>query len=120
MGAAVIAIVVWVAAMLNGIGEPSEDAMRRAVADSLSEQVRAVVDFVAETEGTVGVARIRRAGTALFEVRSFRKQDCARRPDGDFDCGFSVELGTVAGPLQHSGRGRFRAGPRGFVYSDAA
>lgn len=120
MWATVIAIIVLVTTVLNGTGEPSESAMRDAFAHSLSDEVRAVLDFVAETEGTVGVARIRRAGTALFEVRRFTKQDCSRAPDGAHDCAFAVEIGTVAGPLQHAGRGRFRAGPRGLVFLRAA
>jgi hypothetical protein len=121
MWAAMISVIVLVTTILHGTNEPSESAMRQAFARNLSDEVRAVLDYVAETEGTVGVARIRRAGTALFEIKSFSKQGCTRAPDGGHDCGFAVEVGTVAGPMTRTVRGRFlRGGPRGLVYSHSA
>jgi hypothetical protein len=121
MWAAMISVIVLVTTILHGTTEPSENAMRLAFANTLSAEVRAVLDHVAEIDGTVGVARIQRAGTALFEIKSFSKQGCTRAPDGSHDCGFAVEVGTVAGPLTRTVRGRFvRSGPRGLVYAHAA
>ncbi|RAI40301.1 hypothetical protein [Rhodoplanes roseus] len=120
MWATMIAVIVLVTTLLHGTDEPSEAAMRRAFTRSVSDEVRAVLDFVGETEGTVGIARIRRAGTALFEIRSFTKHDCTRLPEGDHHCGFAVEVGTVAGPLQQTLRGRFRTRPGGLAFFHAA
>ncbi|CAL8981946.1 hypothetical protein RHODGE_RHODGE_02869 [Rhodoplanes serenus] len=120
MWATLVPVIMLAMTMLQGGGEPSETAMRAAVERSLADQVRAVVDHVAETEGSVGVARIRRAGTALFEIRRFSKQSCTRTADGDHLCGFTVEVGTVAGPLERTVLGRFRSGPGGLLSMRAA
>jgi hypothetical protein len=56
--------------------EPNEDAMREAFASDLSDGVRGVLAYVAETGGPEALARIRDARTDEFEVRAFRKVEC--------------------------------------------
>lgn len=117
---AAIPIFILAATVWSGSGEPQEGAMRRAFAEALSAQVRGAIAYAEEAGGAAALDRIRDAGTALFEVRSFTKLDCARLPaQPGHECGFVVEIGTVAGTLQQNLRGRFVNGPDGlrFVFA---
>ena len=97
--------------------EPNEDAMREAFASDLSDGVRGVLAYVAETGGPEALARIRDARTDEFEVRSFRKVECrASAGKPGHVCGFAVEIDTVAGPIAQSIAGRFFVGPNGLAY----
>ena len=97
--------------------EPNEDAMREAFASDLSDGVRGVLAYVAETGGPEALARIRNARTDEFEVRGFRKVECrASAGKPGHVCDFAVEIDTVAGPIAQSMAGRFFVGPWGLTY----
>ena len=113
-GVALLAATVWSDASFI---EPSEGAMREAFASDLTQGVKAVLSYVAETGGEAALARIREARTDAFEIRSFRKSAC--RPSegqGGHICAFAVEVDTVAGPIERLIVGRFHVGPCGLVY----
>ena len=92
--------------------EPSESAMRVAFEARLTAQVQSALDFVAETSGPEGIARVREAGTDRFEMRAFRKLDCLRDDAGHI-CGFAVDISVVNGAIQKTLKGRFLSGPGG-------
>ena len=50
---------------------------------------RTSLEFLEETGGPAAVARVREAGTDRFEVRTFKKLDCARDNDRTIVCNFS-------------------------------
>jgi hypothetical protein len=86
--------------------EPTERAMRIAFEQRLQTQVNNALEFLSETGGPGAVARIRDAGMDRFEVRTFRKLDCAPDNDG-FRCNFEVDMTLVTGPLGQNISGRF-------------
>jgi len=117
-GVALLAATVWSDASFI---EPSEDAMREAFASDLTQGVKAVLSYVAETGGEAALARIREAHTDAFEIRSFRKGECLPSEDrGGHICAFAVEIDTVAGPIEQSIAGRFHVGPCGLAYDHGA
>ena len=80
--------------------EPRESAMRAAFTTKLAADVQGALDFVAETTGRDGVARIREAGTERFQVRSFKKLDCWRAElDFGHVCAFAVDIAVVNGSI---------------------
>jgi hypothetical protein len=102
---------------VSGSNEPSATEMRSAFQATLTAQVQSVLDYVAETGGEEGLARVRAARTDAFDVRSFTKLDCTSSADKPGHlCAFAVRVGVVAGELQATMRGRFYAGPRGLVF----
>jgi hypothetical protein len=79
--------------------------------------VQSVLDYVAETGGEEGLARVRAARTDAFDIRSFTKLDCTSSADKPGHlCDFAIRVGVVTGELQATMRGRFYAGPRGLVF----
>lgn len=92
-------------------GAPREMEMCRAFSAYLSAQVQGVLAFVAETGGSEGVARVRRAGTDRFEIRSFTALRCepidrmSRRA-----CTFAVDVATVKGAIKQTVSGYFVVG----------
>ena len=97
-GVALLAATVWSDASFI---EPSEEAIREAFASDLTQGVQAVLSYVAEAGGEAALARIREAHTDAFDIRSFRKGACLpseERPG--HICDFTVEVGTVAGPIE--------------------
>jgi hypothetical protein len=92
--------------------EPGETAMRAAFEAKLRAQVASALDFVAETAGPDGVARIKAAGTDRFQVQGFRKLDCHRDEMG-YVCNFAVDVSVTNGLIQHTLKGRFEQGPGG-------
>ena len=92
--------------------EPTERAMRIAFEQRLQVQVNNAIEFLSETGGPQAVARVREAGMDRFEVRTFRKLDCAPDNDG-FRCNFEVDMTLVTGPLGQKISGRFGPGPDG-------
>ena len=86
--------------------EPNERAMKLAFEARLEAQVQNVLDYVRETYGPEGVARIRAAGTDRFEVREFKKLECVREDDG-YVCNFSVDVSVATGSIAQTIRGRF-------------
>ena len=110
------AVLVGVLAV-SGSDEPSAADMRSAVQATLTAQVQSVLDYVAETGGEEGVARVRAARTAEFDVRSLTKLDCTTSADKPGHlCAFAVRVAVITGELQATMRGRFLAGPRGLVF----
>jgi hypothetical protein len=110
------AILVGVLAV-PGSDEPSAAEMRSAVQATLTAQVQAVLDYVAETGGEAALARVRAARTDAFDIRSFNKLDCTVTADKPGHlCDFTLRVGVVTGELQASMRGRFYVGPRGLVF----
>jgi hypothetical protein len=102
---------------VSGSNEPSATEMRSAVQATLTAQVQSVLDYVAETGGEEGLARVRAARTDAFDIRSFTKLDCTTSADKPGHlCDFAVRVGVVTGELQATMRGRFYAGPRGLVF----
>jgi hypothetical protein len=102
---------------VSGSNEPSAIEMRSAVQATLTAQVQSVLDYVAETGGEEGLARVRAARTDVFDIRSFTKLDCTTSVDKPGHlCDFAVRVGVVTGELQATMRGRFYAGPRGLVF----
>jgi hypothetical protein len=102
---------------VSGSDEPSAADMRSAVQTTLTAQVQSVLDYVAETGGEDGLARVRAARTAEFDVRSLTKLDCTTSADKPGHlCAFAVRVAVVSGELQATMRGRFLAGPRGLVF----
>lgn len=100
--------------------EPTEEAMRVAFASDLADGVRAALAYAAETGAPEAVARIRKARTDAFEIRSFRKLAC--RPSASKPghmCDFAVEIDTVTGPIAQQVAGRFFAGTWGLAYQTA-
>jgi len=96
--------------------EPTERQLRAAFRDSLTADVQAVLDFVAETGGPGALAKIYAAGTDRFEVHAFRKLDCMRAPERGYRCNFAVDIGVVNGSLKRRLSGRFTRGPDGLRY----
>jgi hypothetical protein len=102
---------------VSGSNEPSATEMRSAFQATLTAQVQSVLDYVAETGGEEGLARVRAARTDAFDIRSFTKLDCTSIADKPGHlCDFAVRVGVVTGELQATMRGRFYAGPRGLVF----
>jgi hypothetical protein len=102
---------------VSGSNEPSATEMRSAFQATLTAQVQSVLDYVAETGGEEGLARVRAARTDAFDIRSFTKLDCTSSADKPGHlCDFAIRVGVVTGELQATMRGRFYAGPRGLVF----
>ena len=80
--------------------------MRIAFEQRLQVQVNNAIEFLSETGGPQAVARVREAGMDRFEVRTFKKLDCAPDNDG-FRCNFEVDV--IARRRDRSAR-RFLAG----------
>ena len=99
--------------------EPSEAAMRDAFTARLAADVRAALDFVAETGGEAALAKVRAARTDEFAIRSFSKLACAPRPRGHV-CGFSVRIAVVTGEIDRTMTGRFYEGPQGLAFVEDA
>jgi hypothetical protein len=98
--------------------QPGEQDMQGAFAATLAAEVQSALDFAAETGGPGAVERIRQAGTDRFEIRSFRKLDCARDEAGEGHvCDFAVDIDVVNGSLQRQLTGRFFAGPDGLKFA---
>jgi len=92
--------------------EPTERAMRIAFEQRLQMQVSNALEFLTETGGLEAVTRVRRAGMDHFEVRNFKKLDCA--PDNaGFHCSFEVDVALVTGAVEQKISGRFGRGPEG-------
>jgi hypothetical protein len=89
--------------------EPSERAMRLAFEATLQTQVQNVLEFLEETAGPQAVARVREAGTDRFEVRAFKKLECARDEAGHV-CHFAVDVSVVSGVIEQTIKGRFMPG----------
>jgi hypothetical protein len=86
----------------------SEAEMCRAFRAYLAAQVQGVLDFVRETEGLDGLARVHQAGTDQFEIRSFNEAQCHgldRFPSRV--CSFSVGIETVKGVIERTVTGCF-------------
>jgi hypothetical protein len=117
-GVALLAATVFSDASFNA---PNEDAMREAFAADLSYGVAAALSYVAETSGEAALARIRAAHTDAFEILGFRKGEC-RPSEGrpGHICDFTVEIDTVAGPIEKWIAGRFYVGPCGLMYEQDA
>ena len=92
--------------------EPSERAMRIAFEQRLQVQVDNVLEFLSETSGPQVVARLRESGMDRFEVRTFKKLDCAQ-DDAGFRCSFEVDVSLVTGMIGQKISGRFMSGPDG-------
>jgi hypothetical protein len=101
--------------------EPGEADMRAAFTATLAAQVQAALDFVAETGGEEAVRKVRDAGTDRFEIRAFRKLDCARDSIlRGYICGFTVDIGVVDGALARTLSGYFLPGPGGLAFRHEA
>jgi hypothetical protein len=88
--------------------------MKGAFSDALTTQVRNVLEFVGETEGSEAVERLRDSGFDRFSVNTFQKLQC--RPDErGYLCDFAVDVGLVNGVLQRTLTGRFAASQDGLV-----
>lgn len=112
-----VALLFSTALSAAGLDEPSESAMRRAFATDLSDGIKAVLGYVAQTGGAEALARIRTAHTDEYEIRSFRKLECRFDPvNSGHVCGFSVAIDTVAGPIEQSISGRFFIGACGLTF----
>ena len=95
--------------------EPSEQQMKGAFSEALTTQVRNVLEFVGETEGSEAVAKLLDSGYDRFDVNAFQKLQC--RPDErGYLCEFAVDIKLVNGPLQRTITGRFVNSPEGLVY----
>lgn len=110
-----IVILMFAVALIFASPSRADDAPRRqemcqAFRTYLSTQVQRVLEFVRETEGPDGVARVRRAGTDRFEIRSFSTPQC-RRFNGmpNQVCSFSVRVATVKGIIRRTVTGYFVA-----------
>lgn len=99
--------------------EPRESAMRTAFELRLAADVRGALDFIAETSGPEGVARVRAAGTDRFHVRGFKKFDCWRAEGAlGHVCAFAVDIAVVNGTIQRTLHGRFTSGRDGLTFAD--
>jgi hypothetical protein len=101
--------------------EPAASQMRIAFAARLAADVQGALAFVAETGGAAAVDQVRAAGTDRFEIRSFRKLDCARMDEGrGYVCGFVVDVNVVNGTLHRTLSGYFLPGPSGPIFKHEA
>ncbi len=92
--------------------KPSELEMCLAFQAYLSAQVQSVLDFIVETRGAQGLARVRSAHTDQFEIRSFTQSRCEhveRMPS--HVCMFSVDVSTVKGAIEQTVTGCFITRP---------
>ena len=106
---------VALSAIVGAAEEPSELQMRDAFSESLTLQIRNVLEFVGETEGTEAVARLRDVGHDRFTINTFQKRDCRPQERG-YVCDFDVDIGLVNGRLQRAVTGRFVGGPDGLIF----
>src|SRR5882672_1955820 len=91
---------------VSGSNEPGATEMRSAFQATLTAQVQSVLDYVAETGGEEGLARVRAARTDAFDIRSFTKLDCTASADKPGHlCDFAVRVGVVTGELRATMRG---------------
>ena len=103
----------------NQPDEPRESAMRTAFESRLAADVHGALDFVDETSGPEGVARVRAAGTDRFRIRSFKKFDCWRTEDAlGHVCAFAIDISVVNGTIQRTLQGRFTSGRDGLTFAD--
>jgi hypothetical protein len=94
--------------------EPTEHAMRAAFEARVASGIQAILDFAREVGGPRAVAKIRAAGTDRFEIRTFRKLNCAASAaKPGYVCGFMVDIGVNGGGLQSVLVGRFYPGSSG-------
>ena len=104
--------------------EPTEDQMRSAFRETLSQEVADLMSFVgSQPGGAEAVERVRSTGYDRFEIETFQKKSCQPTPaQPGFDCSFYVKVGLVDGPLQRELSGRFFNMPEGvrFVFEDEA
>jgi hypothetical protein len=113
------AVAVGVFAVTGLSDEPSEAAMRSAFQATLKVDVRAALDFVAETGGEAALARVRAARTDAFEIRNFTKLGCIPSPRADgYVCGFTVRIAVAPGEINRVLAGRFYQGPRGLAFDE--
>jgi len=99
--------------------EPRESAMRAAFELRLAADVRGAIEFVAETSGAEGVARVRAASTDRFRIQSFKKFDCWRAEGAvGHVCAFAVDIAVVNGTIQRTLQGRFTSGRDGLTFAD--
>ena len=105
-----VPLIAFALAPVDQPAEPSERAMRGAFEATLQSQVQNVLDFLEETAGPEAVARVREAGTDRFEVRSFKKLECAPEMAGHL-CNFLVDVSVVNGVIEQTVTGHFVTGP---------
>lgn len=97
--------------------EPSEAQMRATFEHVLTQQVRNVLDFAAETGGPEAVAAIREKGFDRFRIVAFRKRDCRPAAEGaSHICEFAVDIEVVSGRIERVIAGRFVAHPGRLVF----
>jgi hypothetical protein len=92
------------------LAEPTETSMRQAFEANLTVQVQNVLDFLRESGGPQAVRQVKNAGTDRFEIRSFKKLECAPENLGHV-CSFSVDVSVVNGVIARQVKGHFRTGP---------
>lgn len=114
-----IAPLIFFSSVLGEPGEePDEVAMRGAFEQTLAQQVRNAVAFVAESGGPQVVEQIQRNGTDRFSVRAFEKQGCARLAEQHaYRCDFTVAIDVVSGSFSYALTGQFLAAPQGWVFA---
>jgi hypothetical protein len=105
-----VPLAVYALAPVDVSTEPSERAMRKAFEASLQVQVKNALEFLEGSGGPEAVARVREAGTDRFEVRTFKKLECAREADAHV-CNFLVDVTVVNGAIEKIVKGRFVQGP---------
>src|SRR5580765_3331963 len=83
--------------------EPNEAEMRGAFEQTLLQQVRNAVAFVAETSGPLAAQAIQQNGADRFELRTFEKRGCARLIGSHaYRCDFIVEISAMNNSSQHA------------------
>jgi hypothetical protein len=101
------------------IDEPTEGQMKRAFEASLASQVRDVLAFVTEVNGSEAVDTLRQTGSDRFAIRSFRKLDCTRiSAEPAYICAFAIDIELMNGDLQRRMSGRFFRSPQGLAFAD--
>ena len=104
---------------LAGAEEPNEQQMKGAFSEALTMQVRNVIEFVGETEGSEAVAKLLDAGYDRFDVNAFQKLECRPDPRG-YVCDFAVDIKLVNGPMQRTITGSFVQTASGLVFISEA
>lgn len=104
-------------AVLSGSygGEPSERQMRTAFEMKLVAQVRATLDYLAETRQQEVLAQVRDAGTDRFSIGGFRKIVC-EPIGGGHRCRFVVDVLAGSGTITQELEGVFAGTGDGVTY----
>ena len=105
----VLASLVFVGTLFGGYhDEPNERQMRLAYERTLALYVRNALDFLEEAAGPAAVVTALSNGTDRYELRTFRKIECAPVQQGRGHlCTFDIDIGVVNGTLQRTLTGRF-------------